>query len=171
MRQRPGAVIVDVADETKFAIRLQRTRHRSDGAVLYEAALPVPPLRPRIGVDQIDPRQRMRRRPCQQLSGVAREQPDITDVMGFDLRQYLRHAVDVRLAADEAGLRKRTRFRDQMLAAAESDFKPNHVNRRIEQLGTAALVRVADVERKPRQQMLDQIGLMGAKLVALAPAE
>ena len=58
-----------------------------------------------------------------------------------------------------------------MLTAAESDFKPNHVNRRIEQLGRAGLVRVADVERKPRQQMFDQVGLTGAELVALAPAE
>jgi hypothetical protein len=58
-----------------------------------------------------------------------------------------------------------------MLAAAESDFKANDVNRRIEQLRKIGLIRAADVERKPRQQMIDQVGLMGAELVALAPAE
>ena len=58
-----------------------------------------------------------------------------------------------------------------MLAAAETDFKTNEINRRIEQLSKAGPIRVADVEREPRQQMLDQIGLMGAELVALAPAE
>ena len=68
-------------------------------------------------------------------------------------------------------MRKRAGFRDQMLAAAEPDFKANDIDRRIEQLGEAGPVRAADVERKPRQQMFDQVGLMGAQLVALAPAE
>ena len=54
---------------------------------------------------------------------------------GLDLRQDLRHAVDIGLAADEAGVGKGLRFRDQMLAAAESDFEPDIVERRIEQLG------------------------------------
>ena len=58
-----------------------------------------------------------------------------------------------------------------MLAATEPDFKANNINRRIEQLGEAGPIRAADVKRKPRQQMFDQIGLMGAELVALAPAE
>src|SRR6185437_16931237 len=123
MRQRPRAIIVDIADETKFASRLQRPRHGSDGGVLYEAPLPVAPLRPWIWVNQIDPRQRSRRRPCQQLRGVARKQTDVADVMGLDLRQYFRHAVDIGFAADKAGMRKCPRFRDQMLAAAKADFK------------------------------------------------
>ncbi len=37
--------------------------------------------------------------------------------------ENLRHAVDIGLAADEAGLRKRERFGDQMFAAAESDLR------------------------------------------------
>jgi hypothetical protein len=56
-----------------------------------------------------------------------------------------------------------------MLAAAESDFKANDIDRRIEQLGEPGPIRAADVERKPRQQMLDQVGLVRAELVALAP--
>src|SRR4030081_2579128 len=63
MRQRPGTIIVDVADESKLAAWLEDPRHGRDGGVLHKAPLPVPPLRPRIGVDQIDPRQRPRRRP------------------------------------------------------------------------------------------------------------
>ena len=106
MRQRPCTVIVDVADEAKFAARLQDARHRGDGCVLHEAPFPVPPLRPRIGMDQIDPRQRVRRRPRQQFGGVAGEQADIADVVGLDLRQDLRHAVDIGFAADEAGVGK-----------------------------------------------------------------
>ena len=68
-------------------------------------------------------------------------------------------------------LRKRACFRDQMLAAAKPDFEPNDLDRRIEQFGEIGPIRAADVERKPRQQMFDQVGLMGAELVALAPAE
>ena len=83
-------------------------------------------------MDQIDAIERMRRRPCQQFGGVAREQPDVADVVRLDLRQDFRHTVDIGLAADEARLRKSLRFRDQMFAAAESDFETNDVNRRIE---------------------------------------
>ena len=52
-------------------------------------------------------------------------QPDISDVVDLNLRQDLGHAVDVRLAADEAAIRKSARFRDQMFAAPESDFEPD----------------------------------------------
>ena len=71
--------------------------------------------------------QRLRRRPGQQFGGVAGEQADVADIVRFDLRQDLRHAVDIGLAADEAGLRKGARFGDQMLAAAEADLEPDIV--------------------------------------------
>ena len=83
----------------------------------------------------------------------------------------LGHAVDVRLAADEAGLRKAQRFRDQMLAAAESDFETDALDCRIEQRREVGRTGAADVERQMRQQVLDQVGLMRAELVALAPSE
>ena len=92
-------------------------------------------------------------------------------IVGFDLRQDLRHAVDIGLAADEAGIGKGARFRDQMLAAAESDFEPDVVDRAVEQLGEIARALARDVERQARQQMLDQVGLVRAQLVALAPSE
>ena len=55
-------------------------------------------------------------------------QADVADVVRLDLRQDLRHAVDIGLAADEADVRKGLRLRDQMLAAAESDFEPDIVD-------------------------------------------
>src|SRR5882724_7916580 len=58
MRKRPCAVIRDIADEAEFAIRFQSARDGGDRGVLDEAPLPVPTFRPRIGMDQIDPRQR-----------------------------------------------------------------------------------------------------------------
>jgi hypothetical protein len=58
-----------------------------------------------------------------------------------------------------------------MFAAAKSDFEPDLIGRRLEQVSQIGRVGLADVERKPRQQVLDQIGLVRAELVALAPPE
>src|SRR5260370_989046 len=54
MRERPCAVTGDVADEAEFAARPQGARHRGNARILHEAPLPVPPLRPGIGMDQVD---------------------------------------------------------------------------------------------------------------------
>ncbi len=122
-------------------------------------------------MDQIDPRQRMRWQPCQQLSGIAGEQPDVADAMGFDLGQNFCHAVDVGLAADESDICKGARFRNQMLAAAKSDFEPDVANRRLEQLSETVRRGAADIERQMRQQVFDQVSLTDAELVPLAAAE
>src|SRR5258707_12411746 len=109
--------------------------------------------------------------PGQQLDGIAGEEPDIADVARLDLRQDLSHAVDVGLATDEGDLGEGARFRDQVFAAAESDFEPDFIGRRIEQLSGIGHAGAGDVERKPRQQMFDQIGLMREEPVALASPE
>ena len=171
MRQCPGAVIVDVADEAKLATWFDDARHRGHRGVLHETPLPVPALRPGIGMDQIDPRHRSRRRPCQQFGGVAGVEPDIADVVGLDLRQDFCHAVDIGLAADEPDIGKRLRFGDQMFAAAESDFQPDSVRLRLEDVGEIIRRGGADIQRQMRQQIVDQVGLMDAELVALAAAE
>ena len=66
---------------------------------------------------------------------------------------------------------KRLRFRDQMLAAAKSDFEPDIPDVAIEQLGEPVRRGRSDIERQMRQQIVDQVGLMDAELVALAAAE
>jgi len=58
-----------------------------------------------------------------------------------------------------------------MFAAAETDLEPARRGRRIEQLRQRCWRRCVRVERKVRQQMFDQVGLMRAKLVTLAPSE
>ena len=69
MGQRPRHIVLDIADETKLAIRFERAGHGGDGCVLHEAPLPVPPLRPGVGMNEIDPDQRALRRPGQQFGG------------------------------------------------------------------------------------------------------
>src|SRR3954453_4792722 len=54
MRQCPGAVVVDVAYESKLATGRQNTSHSRYDGILHEPALPVPPLRPWVGMDKVD---------------------------------------------------------------------------------------------------------------------
>ncbi|MEY9405744.1 uncharacterized protein (DUF2336 family) [Bradyrhizobium ottawaense] len=171
MRQRPGAVIVDVADEAEFAVRLQHARHRGDGPVLDEAPFPVPPLRPGIGMDQVDPRQRCLGQPGQQLGGIACEQTDVADVGGLDLREDLGHAVDIGLAADEACRGEALCLGRQMLAAAEADLEPHVFGRRAKDLACIRRRLTVDVERQMRQQLTNQLGLVLPELVTLAAPE
>jgi hypothetical protein len=91
--------------------------------------------------------------------------------VGLDLRQDFRHAVDIGLAADEPGVGKGLRLRDQVLAAAEADFEPDILDVAIKQLGKPRRCGRGDVERQMRQQVVDQVGLMDAELVAFAAAE
>ena len=122
-------------------------------------------------MDQVDPRQRTRRRPGQQFRGIAGIEPDVADILRLDLRQDFCHAVDIGLAADEPDVRKSLRLRDQMLAAAESDFEPDILDVAIKQLGKPRRRGRSDIERQMRQQIVDQIGLVDAQLMALAAAE
>ena len=67
--------------------------------------------------------------PVEQVDGVPVMQPDVCEAELVDRDQRLRHAVDERLASDEAGARVSLRLRDQMLRAAEADFEPHVVDR------------------------------------------
>jgi len=97
-------------------------------------------------MDQVDPRQRALWQPCQQFGGISCEQADVADIVRLDPGQDLGHAVDIRLAADEADLRKSARFRDQVFAAAKTDFEPDGIGRRIEQAGEIGRVQLTPAD-------------------------
>ena len=78
---------------------------------------------------------------------------------------------DVRFAADEAGRREVLRFRRKMLAAAEADLEPQIVDGGTEDLAGIRRCCAVDGERKTRQQLIDQLGLVLPELVALAASE
>ncbi len=67
--------------------------------------------------------------------------------------------------------RKGARFRDQMFAAAEADLEPDVIDRPVEAIRQIGWAGAGDIQREPRQQSFDQIGLMEAKLMTLATAE
>ena len=161
MRQRPGAVIVDVADETKFAAGLQHARHRGDRRVLHEAPLPVPPLRPGIGMDQVDPRQRAGGSQASSSAASPANRRMLPMLCGLDLREDLCHAVDIGLAADEAGVAESSAPPPTRCSPPPKPISSRTSSAaRIEDLGKIAPALAVDVERKMRQQMIDQIGLV-----------
>ena len=172
MRQRPCAIVVDIADEAEFACRLQHACHRGDGLrpARNAASSAAASATDRDGSGRsgsvsaaaATPAARRHRR---RAVGCCR------CPAGLDLGQDLRHAVDVRLAADEARSGKSARLRDQMFAAAEADLEPRSLAGRIEKRRRDERCRAGDIQGKPRQQVLDQVGLMRAELVALAAAE
>ena len=58
-----------------------------------------------------------------------------------------------------------------MLPTTESDFETDALGPWVEQRREVGRTRTTDVEGQMRQQILDQVGLMDAELVALAPSE
>ncbi len=63
------------------------------------------------------------------MRGVAGRQTDVLEPVLLDRGKRLGHAIDERLAADEAGARICQCLRDQMLAAAKADFQPHVIDR------------------------------------------
>ena len=58
MAERPRRIVGNVGREPELAVRPEDACERGNAVVLHEASLPVPSLRPRIGIDQVDPRKR-----------------------------------------------------------------------------------------------------------------
>ena len=124
---------------------------RGQVLVRDEAALALAPLRPGIGIEQVDPVERgrragaaaarsRRRRRC----GCCRAPP------ARSTAEELGHAVDEGLAADEADVRiGRGACASEMLAAAEADLEPDLVDRRA---GTARRGRATGRRRQREPQ-------------------
>ena len=55
--QRPRGIIRNIGYEAEFTAAAQAMRQSRDRFILHKSALPMPPLRPRIGMNEIDARQ------------------------------------------------------------------------------------------------------------------
>ena len=75
------------------------------------------------------------REPSQHIPGVAVMDADGGELGRLDLAEQARHAIDERLAADEANVRMMLRLPKEMLARAEADLEPNVGNGLREQSG------------------------------------
>jgi hypothetical protein len=58
-----------------------------------------------------------------------------------------------------------------MLAATKADFEPDSIDRHAEQPGEVGRLRAANVQRKPRQQVCDQAGLVRPQSMTFSPAK
>jgi hypothetical protein len=95
----------------------------------------MPLLRPGVGEQHKDARDRVLGKPGEHITRVAVMDADGGELRSVDLAEQARHAVDERLAADEAHLRMMLCLPEQMLARAEADLEPHFGNRRREQPG------------------------------------
>jgi hypothetical protein len=98
-------------------------------------------------------------------------QPNVAQTLGIDGGARLRHSVHERLAADESDLRVAGGLGDEMLAAAESDLEPDLGDGHREQGRDRCCDGLAQIHRKTRQQVLDQLGLTRAQPMTFAAPE
>ena len=109
---------------------LQDARQPPQVVILNEAPFPVPSLRPRIGIKQVDQRQRCIGQPVQQFAGVAEMQADILQPALVDRNERFGDGIDETIGADEGGAGMRLRLRYQMLRATKADLEPQCINGR-----------------------------------------
>ena len=98
-------------------------------------------------------------------------QPDIADLTRVDRRQRLGHAVDERLAADEADARIAKRLRDQVLTAAEADLERGCHRSGCGNSAARSVRGRGQVYGEAWQQRVEQFSLVRAQGVPLAAAE
>src|SRR5690606_10599886 len=97
MSKRPGDVIGNIAREAELSARLQRGGEKAEGLLIDETALIVALLRPGIGIENEDARQRSRSKALQQETGIVVQDADIGEATRIDLRNELRNTVHERL--------------------------------------------------------------------------
>ena len=96
------------------------------------------------------------------LTGIARPNAHIGEMLALDLPEQRGHAVDVGLAADQADIGMGLGLGGEMLAAAEADLEPDLPARRHEQRpwikeGRIERAGLRECDPEARQQMLDQL--------------
>src|SRR5215212_1114544 len=168
--QGPAGIIVDVGRKPQLAAGPQDAGEGGERVVGEEAALALPPLRPGIGVEQVDDIERRLGEARQERERVAVPEADVRQALALDRRQELRHAVDEGLAADEPRLRPGARLGGEMLAAAKADLEDDRRPVRKWSEQRLRLDRPGFGQAQARQERRDQVLLALAEGFSLAPA-
>lgn len=169
--QRPGRVIRDIGDKTKFTARAQNARQLPDPCILNEPALPMPPLRPGIRMNEIDPGERRIREPGDQVKRVIEMQTNILKAFGLDAGERLGHAIDERFDANKTDMPICFGFGEHRLTAAKADFETNRRDRFDKQRAELSWRRPTEIEGKTRQQRFEQPSLPRPQLMAFTASE
>ena len=145
-------------------------RDRRDAGVLHEAPLPVSPLRPRIGIEQIDARERL----AAARRAVRPHRHDAAGCCRSPRSSIAASALAMPLTngshADEAGVRMAS------ASAIRCSPPPKPISSRTsstasKQRRRSAGAGVRQIEREARQQGIEKRRLARPQRVALAPAE
>src|SRR5690606_9216451 len=96
---------------------------------------------------------------------------DVLEAARLDGRQRARHAVDERLAADEARFTVSKRLAHEILTAAKADFERDPRNGNGKQGTEIGGRRPGRVDRQLRQQRYEQRRAMGPQFVTLPASE
>ena len=123
-------------------------------------------------MDQVDARQRLLGKPCDQAHRIVEMQTDIAQAVRF---RSPASALAMPLTKGSTPIMPvcgcPLRLRDHRFAAAETDFERNFGDRHRKQLAEIYRRGAGEIERQLRQQRLKQPRLVRTQLVALAPAE
>lgn len=133
--QHPREIARIVGGEAQFGAIGHDAGERVERRSRDDAALVMAELRPGVGKENEDARERGVAQRGEQEARVVEKEADVGKVMLLDLGQELGDAVFEHLAADEAHRRMRCRLRRQMLAGAEADLEPDRFDWAIEEGG------------------------------------
>ena len=136
-----------------------------------EAALPVFPLRPGIGIEQVDLVDRAFRQPVEHLRRVVVVKADVFSAALLDMPDQLCHGIDEGFDTDETGRRVFDGPVDQVLAAAEADFQPDPLDGVLEQRLDVRRRGRREIEPENRQHRFQMRCLQRAQRLALAASE
>jgi hypothetical protein len=89
----------------------------------------------------------------------------------LDCGERLGHAVDEGFDPQKADCGLTRGLIDEMLAAAKSDFDTDFLDADVKERAQIGRCRRCQVERQPRQQCFDQVGLVQPQPLALAAAK
>src|SRR5690606_28552934 len=98
-------------------------------------------------------------------------QADIIEIIVVDGDQRLADGVEESVGTDKAAFGMRDRLRDQMFAAAETDFQTQRLRRLRKQRSEIGRRRLRQIDGKPWQQVVEQLGLSRLERMAFAPPE
>ena len=170
--QRPGGVIGNIGDEAQLAAGPQDAGELRHRLILNEAALPMPPFRPGIGMDQVDARQRRFGQPRDQ---ARRRRRNADGCFAGRCFRSPASALAMPLTKGSTPIkprRGRSRACAIMIRRRQSRFRArNLADRHRKQRAQLGGRGPGEIDRQTRQQRLQKPRLARPQLVALAPAE
>jgi hypothetical protein len=167
--QHPVEIAGVIRSEPELAARPHDARQDVKRRAPDDSPLVMAELRPGVGKEDEDARERSCRKRGKNKPRIIDEEPDVAEPLPLDLGEQLDDAILEDLAADDPDTGMRCRLCGEMLAPAEADLEPDLVNRRMKECAGFERAGIGQRDSEPRQQSFQQVLLARAQLAA-APA-